>query len=77
VITPRGFIDDPRWGIPDPSDQGLVASFGIIETPALIAWEAMHVEVVFRDINPDVSLCHLLPCLCLSSGAKPLVSVQA
>jgi hypothetical protein len=54
-----------------------MAGFGVIETPTLVAWEAMRFEMVLGDINPDVSLFHLLLCLCSSSGALPLVSVQA
>jgi hypothetical protein len=69
MIASRGLIDHPRQGLADPSDQGLMAGFGVIETLPLIAREAVRFEMVLRDINLDVRLFHLLPCLCLSSGA--------
>jgi len=47
MVVPCGLLDDPRRGLPDALDQGLVASFGVIETATLIAWEAIRVEMVF------------------------------
>ena len=61
VVVPYGLMESPRRDLPDPVDQGLVASFGVIETPQLIAWEAIRVEMVFRDINPGVGSASLCP----------------
>jgi hypothetical protein len=61
MIGARRLVDDTRRNGPDPSDQCLVARHRVVEPPSLAVRQAMNVEVVFRDIDANGNLRHLLP----------------
>lgn len=70
MVSSGRLVDDPSDPGADPAHQRLVALDCVVEAAALAAWEAIGVQRLFRDVDANGNVCHLLPCLCLSCAAQ-------